>query len=620
MASHEYDFNALRKRKKSGEPFRDAPPSLLHSHSHSHSQWDSSQDRERERERGGTRGGREDGEEERRRRQLTTSQDVTLQVGYVLHGIISYCWDLIRGTLMILRPLFSVILALLILLLLVGALTRSLAVFRSEVQARIVCRLPLASHFFECPEETTTTAGRGMMMMQVPDFADLVNKQAASYEFIADSLNVLNPGLVKKEQQSRKSNSLRKKIKAKGASLFARRKGKNTLSDSGGRSTDSSSSVDDDEDEEDDPYGLSIHGSNFEGGRIPLPLVLKRAELAVVDLKVLVGHSSLPDPARSLLVRQLESFHNQAKVTSRKLQFLQARANGCVDGLVIRNVYLTVELDRLEGQRERLLGEGDGGSGGGGGGVLSRVWQYFAGTHDLEVASSEKKLRQLYQGTMEDASNHVRDLILQVQDVLQSLDTMDQTLSNIHELTTKERKQQKNAQGEVLSQLWAQLGGHRIQREMYKDNLHLLQDMDGQRKATVGQIQSALWKLTDFEAEIGMLRERIVDAVVDGAFQETTSSSLNDSEETMSDSFEETVKAPTEGRDKAKARRISTVSLRAHIQQIDRVTSRLKERSFLAEAVIKAQADQIPAAMSGTVNAPPISTASGSGVEEDDKA
>ncbi|KAG0375539.1 hypothetical protein BGX24_008964 [Mortierella sp. AD032] len=524
---------------------------------------------------------------------------------------------------MILRPLFSVILALLILLLLVGALTRSLVVFRSEVQARIVCRLPLASHFFECPSETMTS-GRGMMM-QVPDFADLVNKQAASYEFIADSLNVLNPALVKKEQ-SRKSNSLRKKIKAKGASLFARRKGKNTLSDSGGKSTDSS--LDDDEDEEDDPYGLSIHGSNFESGRIPLPLVLKRAELAVVDLKVLVGHSSLPDPARSLLVRQLESFHNQAKVTSRKLQFLQARANGCVDGLVIRNVYLAVELDRLEGQRERLLGEGDGvsgsGGGGSGGGVFSRVWEFFAGTHDLEVASSEKKLRQLYQGTMEDASNHVRDLIMQVQDVLQSLDTMDQTLSNIHELTTKERKQQKNAQGEVLSQLWAQLGGHRIQREMYKENLHLLQDMDGQRKATVGQIQSALWKLTDFEAEIGVLRERIVDAVVDGAFQETASSSSNDSEDTMSDSFEETIKAPMEGKDKLKARRLSTVSLRAHIQQIDRVTSRLKERSFLAEAVIKAQADQIPAAMSGAVDDPLISTAvgggGGSGVEGDNKA
>ncbi|KAF9136326.1 hypothetical protein BGW39_000042 [Mortierella sp. 14UC] len=395
------------------------------------------------------------------------------------------------------------------------------------------------------------------------------------------------------------------------------------MSDSNGRRDDGSYDDDDGGEDDDDPYGLSIHGSNFEGGKIPLPLVLKRAELAVVDLKVLVGHSSLPDPARSLLVKQLESFHNQAKVTSRKLQFLQARANGCVDGLVIRNVYLTVELDRLEGQRERLLGEGEGGSGGGGkGGVLGRIWEFFAGTHaDLEVASSENKLRQLYQGTMEDASNHVRDLILQVQDVLQSLDTMDQTLANIHELTTKERKQQKNAQGEVLSQLWAQLGGHRIQREMYKDNLHLLQDMDGQRKATVGQIQSALWKLNDFEAEIGVLRERIVEAVVDGAFQETVAaSSSSDSESTGTDSFEDTVKAPTEDKDnsnnKARARRISTVSLRAHIQQIDRVTSRLKERSFLAETVIKAQADQIPSGVSGSMDAPPSST----GVVEEDKS
>ncbi|KAF9910637.1 hypothetical protein EC991_005943 [Linnemannia zychae] len=442
--------------------------------------------------------------------------------------------------------------------------------------------------------------------MQVPDFADLVNKQAASYEFIVDSLNVLNPAFVKK-------NGGKKRNRFKGAaSLFARRKGKNTMSDSGSerKGDGSNEEEEEEEDEEDDPYGLLAHGSNFEGGRIPLPLVLKRAELAVVDLKVLVGHSSLPDPARSLLVQQLESFHNQAKVTSRKLQFLHARANGCVDGLVIRNVYLTVELDRLEGQREKLLGEGDGGSARGKGGVLGRVWEYFAGTHDLEVASSENRLRQLYQGTMEDASKHVRDLIFQVQDVLQSLDAMDQTLSNIHVLTTKERKQQKDAEGEVLSQLWAQLGGHRIQREMYKDNLHLLQDMDGQRKATVGQVQSALWKLTDFEAEIGMLRERIVDAVVDGAFQETAASSSSDSEDAETYSFDETVKAPLEDKDnssnKAKAKRISTISLRTHIQQIDRVTSRLKERSFLVDAVVKAQADQIPSAVAGSTEVPPL--------------
>lgn len=204
---------------------------------------------------------------------------------------------------------------------------------------------------------------------------------------------------------------------------------------------------------------------------------------------------------------------------------------------------------------------------------------------------------------------------------------MDQTLSNIHELTTKERKQQKEAEGEVLSQLWAQFGGHRIKREMYKENLHLLQSMDSERKATVGQIQSALWKLTDFEAEIGVLRERIVDAVVDGAFQETSASSpvmSDNAEDTMPDGggspFEETVKAAPPPVTTSN-RRISTVSLRAHIQQIDRVTSRLKERNFLAEAVIKAQADQIPSSMDGSYPPPSVPGGSGGngGVVEGDK-
>lgn len=208
-----------------------------------------------------------------------------------------------------------------------------------------------------------------------------------------------------------------------------------------------------------------------------------------------------------------------------------------------------------------------------------------------------------------------------------SLDVMDQTLSNIHELTIKERKQQKEAQGEVLSQLWTQFGGHRLKREMYNENLHLLQDMDSERKATVGQIQSALWKLTDFEAEIGVLRERIVHAVVEGAFQasSTSSSAMSDEAEdtTPGDGgspFEETVKAPPPPV-KTSNRRMSTVSLRAHIQQIDRVTSRLKERSFLAEAVIKAQADQIPSSVDGSYPPPSVPGGSGSGdVVEGDKS
>ncbi|KAG0083759.1 hypothetical protein BGZ92_010501 [Podila epicladia] len=329
--------------------------------------------------------------------------------------------------------------------------------------------------------------------MQIPNFAELVNKQAKSYELIADSLSTLKSG-----KDTRTS--------------WSRKKGSETVIPGAGGN--------------EDPYGMTLYVKGM-----PLPLLLKRAELAVVDLKVLVKHSALAEPSKHLLVEQLESFHTRAKVAGRKLQFLQARANGCVDGLMIRNVYLTIELDRLE-EEHRILKEQQVSNWG-------RIFNW-----------------------------------LQV-----SLDAMDQILSTIHEITTKEKYHQSRENDKILAQLWSHLGGNRLEKSFHRNNLELLQDMEGQRKATVGQIQAALWKLTDFEAEIGILREKLVSATIDGALGRVGKEGATiKSSEGESDSG---VSSP--GSDAS--------SLRSHIQQIELVTSRLKERSFLADALIKEQAD-----------------------------
>jgi len=193
-----------------------------------------------------------------------------------------------------------------------------------------------------------------------------------------------------------------------------------------------------------------------------------------------------------------------------------------------------------------------------------------------------QKIQQLYQGTMEEARTHVRDLIMQTQDVLQNLDTMDQVLSSIHDVVTKERREQNKAHDETLALLWSKLGGNKVQKGFHKENLELLVDMENQRKSTVGQIQTALWKLTEFEAEIGTLRERVVDAAVGGVED-------NEGKETLK------VESPSEVEEKAREARLSSAAaLRGHIQQIELVTDRLKERSFLADMVVKEQADKIP--------------------------
>lgn len=233
-------------------------------------------------------------------------QGVSHQLGQLLLGVVSYCRDLLVGVLLILRPLISFILAISVLALLLMAFIRSIVAF----QSRIVCNLPLVSHLVSCPS-TSSPSG-----IHIPNFADIVNKQASSYEFISDSLNNLKPG-------------------TKTTRTARGRKGSEDIT----RGAD------------EDPYGMALYVKGM-----PLPLLLKRSELAVVDLKVLVKHSALEEPSKHLLVEQLESFHTRAKVAGRKLQFLQARANGCVDGLVIRNVYLTIELNRLE-EEQRILKE-----------------------------------------------------------------------------------------------------------------------------------------------------------------------------------------------------------------------------------------------------------------------
>ncbi|KAF9574248.1 hypothetical protein EC968_007172 [Mortierella alpina] len=438
-------------------------------------------------------------------------------------------------------------------------------------------------------------------MCPIPDFAELINKQVAAQELFADSLNAIQLDRVGR----RGRGGIHKKTKKNRKRGLMGRMGKSTrIHHSYGNQDHGKEEEEDEEDEheeeeEEDPYGLMVLLPK--GGGKPLPLLLKQAELATVDLKVLVSHSRLPKERKKLLTEQLEKFHLGAKATGRQMQFLQVEANAYMDVLRIKNVYLIAALDRLEQQQQqRTMTMKDEGVSGGGGrveneglGVIGRiavlwdrVWDFFTGSYELQTVASEQKLQSLYQTTMEEARTHIRDLIVQAQDLLQS----------IHEITTQERRAQKTAHGEVLSQLWSKLGGNRLQRGLFEENLGLLQDIGVQRQLTVGQIQTALLKLTDFEAEIGVLRERVMHAVVgmsvdggggDGSEETVTgsgspSSSANAEQPSLSSSLSSSGSGVG-----------TSTTLRAHIEHIMRVTDRMKERSFLADTMLKNEkADQ----------------------------
>ncbi|KAF9413614.1 hypothetical protein BGZ76_004998, partial [Entomortierella beljakovae] len=268
----------------------------------------------------------------------------------------------------ILRPLLSFILAISILAICFGALTRGISNIKTDIQTRVICKIPLASYVIRCPSyQDREREG----IVHVPDFSDLVKKQETYYELLANSLDTFNPNVANPNAAQQKGGNgegagagkrtkKRDKIKKffrgkdKGGSSGRNNRGKKPPRDFEEEDSESSTppTQNDDEDGEeyDDPYGLVSQSLE----RLPLSLVIKQAELAVVDLKVLVKHSDLTEEPKRLLIDQLQLFHTRAKSTSRQIQYLQSRANGCLDGLAIRNVYLRIELDQLE-QGQRLL-------------------------------------------------------------------------------------------------------------------------------------------------------------------------------------------------------------------------------------------------------------------------
>lgn len=81
---------------------------------------------------------------------------------------------------------------------------------------------------------------------------------------------------------------------------------------------------------------------------------------------------------------------------------------------------------------------------------------------------------------------------------------------SIHEIITQESIFQKGELGNLLAELWTFLGGNRLKRQIYEDNLRLLYDLDGQRKKAVSRVHTTLLTLTSFQHDLEELREQVV--------------------------------------------------------------------------------------------------------------
>ncbi|CAG8624666.1 10529_t:CDS:2 [Ambispora leptoticha] len=204
-----------------------------------------------------------------------------------------------------------------------------------------------------------------------------------------------------------------------------------------------------------------------------LALDIKKAELATGDLRTLVKYSSLISAPE--LVDRLNEFVDKSRVVGRNLQVLQARTRSSVDNLITYNLFA---LKTLENVRDQKV--------------------------------SSKELVQAYDQMMGLMEGDLKRMILAGQDILGSLTDLDEMLVGIHELTAKEASLQKIERHKLLAELWSYLGGNRVKKHIFQENLQLLQDLDRQRRHAVAQIQTTLYSLTSFLLDLEELREQVM--------------------------------------------------------------------------------------------------------------
>ncbi|KAF9151087.1 hypothetical protein BG015_007097 [Linnemannia schmuckeri] len=380
-----------------------------------------------------------------------------------------------------------------------------------------------------------------MRRTDVPDFTFLVNRQAAMFEAFSQFLSSLNTPI---------------NLDDKSIDLYPEH--------------DDSRSNDDQGITEKDSYGLETRTAASGKEFLPLYMTMKMSELAVIDLKVVAKHSLLPLETRTLLVDHLGDYQMAAKAHTRKLQFLEAKNKGWVESVIVRNVFLSAELKRLEKMsRKRYV-------------VWARLCHFFCAPplpndrrlHARKIASVEKKLDRLFFSALKEDRRQLRMTILQVQELQKSLDDMDQTRQTLQDILGRERGHQEQLQRDIMAYVWTHLGGHQFEQETYRKNLALLKSMNKQQKRTGGHLQWILLELTEFEAELELLWEHMVDA---GVFEAQEGGREGQEQKTA----KRTAKSPSLDQ-RAKDQKKSTISLQDEIDQIESVTNNLKARKVIA--------------------------------------
>ncbi|TVY45973.1 hypothetical protein LSUB1_G000229 [Lachnellula subtilissima] len=240
--------------------------------------------------------------------------------------------------------------------------------------------------------------------------------------------------------------------------------------------------------------------ANFEkvleesAGGASLPVDMKRGEASIRDLRQLVRYSQLH--SKDELVLEFDGFIETARIASYDLQKFNSHVGRAVDNVISTTRWTARVLDGIE--------ERDGSRGSINSFVNDKLLAPFQPTKFTEQILLDQYIQHT-RGVEEE----IYRLIDQAQALLMILNNLEDRLEVIHGVATREDVSAKAQKEEILSSLWAMLGGHRGKLNKMDRQLTLLQQVGIYRKTAYAHVSGTILRLQAMGAGLEDLRERV---------------------------------------------------------------------------------------------------------------
>ncbi|KAF3212472.1 hypothetical protein TWF191_010472 [Orbilia oligospora] len=215
---------------------------------------------------------------------------------------------------------------------------------------------------------------------------------------------------------------------------------------------------------------------------------MKNSEMAVRDLTILVRVSGLA--CREQLSIHLEEFGDNARIASRSLSKFSSRVMGTIDSILALDEWAKKTLEDI---RDSESGPKS---------FSSLVLWRDNDQIRRDVANTFTK-------TTEGMNGQLQRLVLEAQNVLTILDQLEEKLTTIHEIISREANHVKMEHDEVLSAIFTKLGANKQKIARSKEQVALLHNVNHYRKTALSHVSATVVELDRMSADLEQLRETV---------------------------------------------------------------------------------------------------------------